>query len=128
MNYANMIGKKLKSAELSADKQRITFRFQDGFARSFGVDGDCCSSSWIEHFETPGRLDGAELLGVEDSASVQIDNHPEHDCLQVYWTKFNTSVGSIVLEFRNSSNGYYGGYLIDHSTPDEPTVTETAPA
>lgn len=30
----------------------------------------------------------------------------EHECLQVYQTHFKTAKGDIVLEYRNSSNGY----------------------
>lgn len=100
------------------DWQEACFSFQDGFTRSFEVEGDCCSHSWIEHLEMPGDISGATLLSVEDSAPITQD-HDEHDetnggdCISVYNTSFKTDKGEIILEYRNSSNGYYGGYLVD---------------
>jgi hypothetical protein len=54
-------------------------------------------------------VDDLELPGSDD-------NHPEHDCLQVYGLKVTTNKGEIVIDYRNSSNGYYGGNL---SWPDD---------
>jgi hypothetical protein len=114
-----MIGKKLAGVRLNQSRTRVTFEFKDGHARTFGVEGDCCSSSWIEHLELPNRIDGATLLSVEDSAPITQD-HAEHDDdgeISVYNTAFKTDCGEIVLEYRNSSNGYYGGYLTDEVEP-----------
>lgn len=114
----DMTGKTLASVALSPEKDRITFAFQDGTSRSFGVEGDCCSSSWIEHLETPGDIVGAKVLSFDDSGPVTQD-HPEHDeanggdSISVYNTVVSTDRGDIVMEYRNSSNGYYGGYLVD---------------
>lgn len=117
MNFDNMLNRKLASVSIENDGSCITFEFQDGFTRSFGVEGDCCSHSWIEHLELPGNIKGATLLAVNDSAPITQD-HDDHDgenpeCIEVYNTAFRTDRGDIILEFRNSSNGYYGGYLVD---------------
>lgn len=117
VDFKNMLNRKLASVELDRGRDRITFKFQDGFERSFSVEGDCCSHSWIEHLEMPGDIVGATLLDVDDSAPITQD-HAEHDgeypeCISVYNTSFKTDRGEIVLEFRNSSNGYYGGYLVE---------------
>lgn len=124
-----MIGKKLKSVELSKNKEKVVFKFQDGHKQVFGVEGDCCSHSWIEHLETLSDLCGATLLSVNEASIDRTDDDDynpieykseeyvarEHECLNVYSTHFVTDRGEIVLEYRNSSNGYYGGYLVDHS-------------
>ena len=116
--FEDMIGKKLSSVFLSQDKSTIAFSFQDGTEKRFGVMGDCCSCSWIEHLEMPGDIDGATLLSVNDSDEVITSDHNDHDeehgddCISVYNTRFATDRGEIVLEYRNSSNGYYGGYLV----------------
>ncbi len=115
MDFTNIIGRKLKAASLDSDKSSILFIFQDGFERRFGVEGECCSSSWIEHLEMPNDIDGAVLIAVNNGASITQD-HNEHDDgedIKVYNTSFRTDRGEIVLEYRNSSNGYYGGYLVD---------------
>ncbi len=129
-----MVGRKLAAVTLDKAGDRITFSFADGCAQVFGVEGDCCSRSWIEHVETMGAVEGATLLAVEDSSTIDateddalnpMQTRPpqwegdterqerEHDCLQVYRTTFKTDCGEIVLEYRNSSNGYYGGSLTD---------------
>lgn len=118
-------GRKIEKVELSADKEFFSIEFEGGETVRFGVEGDCCSHSWIEHLETPNDLKGATLLDVaEDSMDATDDDaynppraaastyHPrEHECLQVYSTRFITDRGEVVLEYRNSSNGYYGGSL-----------------
>jgi hypothetical protein len=113
-----MLGRKLLSVAITDDGEVVTFEFQDGFSRSFAVGGDCCSCSWIEHLEMPNDVAGATLLSVQESAPITQDHdaHDEEngdDCIQVYNTSFRTDRGEIILEFRNSSNGYYGGYLVD---------------
>jgi hypothetical protein len=133
MNFQDITGKVIDSIDLDSAADRITFRFQDGFTRSYGVEGDCCSRSWIEHLETPPDIRGATITSVEDSSGVEpYDDHAcvsydydksdtenkaagycGHDSLAVYNTRFRTDRGDIVLEYRNDSNGYYGGYLTD---------------
>jgi hypothetical protein len=118
VDFKDMLNRKLASVVLDASRDVITFAFQDGLTRAFSVEGDCCSHSWIEHLEMPGDIVGATLLSVDDSAPVTQD-HNEHDearggeFIEVYNTSFKTDRGEIVLEYRNSSNGYYGGYLTD---------------
>lgn len=129
MDFDDIIGKQVESVALDASADRIAFKFQDGFERSYGVEGDCCSRSWIEHLEMPDDVKGAVIQSVDDSDGVPWDNHEcvsdEHDdnyrvtkegcgheSLAVYNTRFRTNKGDIVLEYRNDSNGYYGGYLV----------------
>ena len=109
---ARMINRKLSSVRLTDNRGRVVFEFQDGHVQTFGVEGDCCSHSWIEHLELPGDIAGAELMSVEESGGVEMESSSEYECLQVYNVRFRTNRGDIVLEFRNSSNGYYGGYLV----------------
>lgn len=116
----DIVGKVIVSVTLTPEKEFITFKFTDGSSRKFGVEGDCCSHSWIEHLEMPNDVAGATILDVTDSGIVHPDTENQaflkehkHDCLQVYNTVFKTDRGEIILEYRNDSNGYYGGYLYD---------------
>lgn len=123
--YLPLIGRKLMSVEVESDKTVLAFRFEDGDVR-YDVEGDCCSRSWIEHIELPSVLSGAEVLTVSEApvidATEDDTQNPvtkpddeyfrrEHECLQVYQTVFGTTKGEIAVEYRNSSNGYYGGSL-----------------
>lgn len=115
--FAKMLGRPLTSVTLSPDKERITFAFQDGGSQSFAVEGDCCSHSWIEHLElpcAPEDLDGVPIIAVYDDAGTEPTEEEKAaaDCLQVYANRFRTARGDIVLEYRNDSNGYYGGSLV----------------
>jgi len=110
-DYDGMGGKPLASVKLNEDSSEITFAFQDGSSARFGVEGDCCSRSWIEHLTVPDDIAGAELVSVEDARIDRIEKS-EFEYLQVYKTHFKTAKGDIILEYRNSSNGYYGGYLV----------------
>lgn len=114
IDFTNMLNRPLASVALNTSDE-VVFTFQDGGIRRFGVYGDCCSHSWIEHLEMPGPIAGARILSVEDSAPITQD-HDQHDDdgeISVYNTSFKTDRGAIVLEFRNSSNGFYGGFLVD---------------
>lgn len=124
--FKEIIGKTIANVSLDKSSDHIEFTFTDGSRKAYSVEGDCCSQSWIEHLEMPNDVVGAVILSVEDGDSVPWDNHEcvpydwetraegcGHDVLCVYKTSFNTNRGSIVLEYRNDSNGYYGGSLVD---------------
>ena len=74
-------------------------------------EGDCCSRSWIEHIEGVENLAGQTILEAWTSNGDRDDNHPDYDCLQIYFYKLRTTAGYVDIDMRNSSNGYYGGWL-----------------
>jgi hypothetical protein len=111
--FEGMLGRTIDTVALSADKAQIVFRFQDGGEDAmFEVEGDCCSTSWIEHLEVPNDVKGAVLTDVANGDYVVGESESEYEEVKVYSTSFKTTKGEIILEFRNSSNGYYGGYLV----------------
>jgi hypothetical protein len=136
MKLKSLIGKIIDKLELNTQSDEFTITFTDGLYIKFGAEGDCCSHSWIEHLEAPNDVQGAIILDVSDGGSVAWDNHEceegknewgyiahtcGHDCLRVYNTRFDTDKGSVILEYRNDSNGYYGGNLtlIDTNLPKD---------
>lgn len=107
-----LIGKTISSIKIADDKEAILFVTQDGevIAR---CDADCCSNTWIEHVELPALGLPAKVIAVDNlDLPGSDDNHPDYDCLQVYGCKITTDKGQIVIDYRNSSNGYYGGDLV----------------
>ena len=111
-----LVGKTINKMMIADDNLAILFQCADG-DHIVRVDGDCCSSSWIESIELPALGFPAEVIQVSDlDLPGSDDNHPEHECLAVYGCKLTTSKGDIVIDYRNSSNGYYGGNL---SWPNE---------
>lgn len=111
-----LVGKTLTGIKIASDREALLFETSDGNA-IVKTDADCCSHTWIEHIELPALGFPATVLSVEDlDLPGSDDNHPEHDCLQVYGCKIVTDRGEIIIDYRNSSNGYYGGSL---SWPDD---------
>jgi len=127
----------LASVELNGEKDEVTFTFEDGSRAIYGVEGDCCSHSWVEHLEIVGDVKGAKVVevsentedatkddtknpleakeryrGESDEAFAEREPDREHESLQVYQTTFKTDRACVItIEYRNSSNGYYGGNL-----------------
>lgn len=96
--------------EIYQDDYRIVFRYGDNQWLEMNAEGGCCSSSWIENVEIiPGAV-GSKVVSFTDNYTDTIDS-PDHECLQSYQTVISTAHGSISIEYRNSSNGYYGGSL-----------------
>lgn len=105
--------KTLLTVGLNADKTELQVDFIDGSQFILGVEGDCCSKSWIEHLTIgPEPLAGAKYSGYHEYL-VSTQNVP-YNLRQIYEAVICTDRGAIRMEFRNDSNGYYGGnvYLI----------------
>ena len=108
-----LIGKTLTGLMLAKDKEAIKFLTTDGeiVAR---CDADCCSSTWIEAIENTVREFPALVTAaadIKDGLPEPVEDDPEHDFLQFYGFKVTTDKGVIVIDYRNASNGYYGGSL-----------------
>ncbi len=103
-------GKKIVKVWLAADKLAIRFDVEDGDPVVARVDGDCCSSTWIESLDAPALLLGT-VLDVEDLDVPDLGSPDEYECLAYYGCKITTNRGACVIDYRNSSNGYYGGNL-----------------
>ncbi len=105
-----LINKTITAIELASDKKAIRFHLGEETIVA-KTDGDCCSETWIEHVEMP-----AGGLPATVSAIDELDMPGGTNELALYGLKITTDKGEIILDYRNESNGYYGGNL---SWPDE---------
>lgn len=81
----------------------------------YECEGDCCSRSWFSD------LLNVEVLTDQKVISVQVKELPKefvppevrdkYECLQVYGYSIRTQFGVADIVFRNSSNGFYGGWV-----------------
>lgn len=98
--------------KIADDQKAILFNTNKGdiIARA---DGDCCSSTWIEHVELPAMGFPATVLNVHtlDMPDLTPNDQDDTDVIQYYGCKISTDKGDIIIDYRNSSNGYYGGNL-----------------
>ena len=104
-----LAGKHLSAVEISDDKTLLVFRLDDGRTLTYTAEGDCCSQSWIEHLTVPSDIAGAEVTGWAEQDMGEKEE--DYETIKVYQTSFLTAKGEIIVEYRNSSNGYYGGWL-----------------
>lgn len=78
---------------------------------SFGLAADCCSESWL--YRIKGKCEGKVLNIVEPDLS---DINPDDGlCRQesddIFGIGIKTEGGLLEIAARNSSNGYYGGWI-----------------
>ena len=115
-----LVGKKLTRVWLASDRKAIRFDVADGEPIIARADGDCCSASWIEGLDAPlaliGTVQAVEDLDMPDLGSVAAqsqdkDSSYDPECIRYYGCKITTDKGSCVIDYRNESNGYYGGNL-----------------
>jgi len=76
--------------------------------------GDCCSESWFADIHvSPGAfgspLERVEWIELEDPTPN--DGRSRQDEDQAYGFRLVTQAGQVEVIFRNSSNGYYGGWV-----------------
>ena len=107
MKKEDLIGSVITSLKIADDKMAIKLTFED---KEFIVkcDADCCSHTWIEHIEMcdlPAKIVSIQNLDLER------EDNSDGEFIQFYGCKIITDKGEIVIDYRNSSNGYYGGNL-----------------
>lgn len=105
-----LIGKTILSMKIAGDKKAILFITDSGeiIARA---DGDCCSSTWIEHVELPALGFPCYVVAADDVDMPDLGQPDEYGKIAYYGFKIDTDKGTILLDYRNESNGHYGGNL-----------------
>ncbi len=106
-----IIGKTLKNVLLSDNKGAIKFIVDNDEEFIARADGDCCSYSWIESVESPASILGGVITGITDIEMQDPETDGDGYVTVFYGCKIETTKGSITVDYRNESNGYYGGDL-----------------
>ncbi len=110
-----LVGQTITGYELVQGGERITFHLLNSAPVTLYAVGDCCSQSWIESIDLPSNLLGkvvsVEDLFMPDLGDIGTLTHELVDVVQYYGMKITTNRGSAVIDYRNDSNGHYGGSL-----------------
>lgn len=83
------------------------------------AEGDCCSHTVIDHVDNEQALVGKVLsfesveqwVPRERPDSFQGQPVSEYESISYYALKIVTDKGEAIIDYRNASNGYYGGWL-----------------
>ena len=110
-----LIGKKITQIKIADDKEAILFICEDGEVK-VRCYADGCSHTWVEHIELPALGFPALVVSVNYLDMPDLGPSDECDVIAYYGCKITTDKGDLVIDYRNSSNGYYGGSL---SWPDD---------
>ncbi len=112
MNEQNiLIGKTITAVYIAKDGGALRFDIE-GIDTPLIVraDGDCCSHTWVETIDGPEQLIGSPVVSVED-VPMRGDEDRDGDVIAFYGCKITTGIGYATIDYRNESNGYYGGNL-----------------
>lgn len=121
-NMDSLVGRTIQSLEIDGNEQHyLRFKTNQGDVIYEAV-GDCCSESWFYHVL---GVDGLLNQRVVEIVNVEMGDAPDdglgrQDVDSLYGIRLVTTRGYVDIEFRNSSNGYYGGWLEEVSgIPDD---------
>jgi hypothetical protein len=121
-----LIGKKILSIQINDDQSILAFNTEQGVV-AYEAEGDCCSECWFADITGVHALLGAT---VRSSDEVDLENYNVDDgrCRQdedeAYGFKLTTDKGYTDIVFRNSSNGFYGGWINLYKEPLPEDMTE----
>ena len=116
MENSELIDKKLTAVYINEDKTVVKLQCDDEYI-DLVAEGDCCSETWFEHISLPYAFSEEKytIKSWEDmELGKAIPTRQEEDELYGVKIGLETVEGykyDLYLEFRNSSNGYYGGSL-----------------
>ena len=111
MELQDFVGKTVSEVQINQACDVMLWFIDDKVFTLIAV-GDCCSSSWYEHCDNASAFDNAQIFECENVNVESIET--ESETIQINMFKIKTSKGDCTIEFRNSSNGYYSGWIEIH--------------
>lgn len=112
-NFNYLIGKEIKKYELEGDTC-LKFFLKDNEIVEYTAYGDCCSESFFHSINGISFLNDCKVLKVVEKKEIDAPgSYQEEDVLygvDLLVEKENKNY-NVEIEFRNSSNGYYGGWV-----------------
>lgn len=110
METEDLKGKLISLVRMNQEKDLIVFESPSGRV-AYDVYGNCCSTSWIEHIEGIDNLLGQVITDVIEIDIPETEDVSEYEVITKYGLRLLTAKGFFEMEYRNKSNGYYGGCL-----------------
>lgn len=115
----SLVGKKISAA--SWDDDGVVFETDRGRV-AWRVEGGCCSKSWVELADLDclvgHAVSSVEQVPLPESWYLAHPGPKEQDSLRLYGVNIRCPGGTATIDFRNESNGYYGGSMEVAETAD----------
>lgn len=112
-NFSDLVGRRIDAVLMSPDQKSMAF-VCGNVVLVATCDGDCCSTTWFADIVGADALWGREVIdAVEIPMPEWVDvndgrTRQEED--KAYGVAIRTDRGTCEVIYRNSSNGYYGGW------------------
>lgn len=106
-----LVGKTVWAVYVNDDASGILFDLGGGAFQGYEADADCCSESWFSEIDNVQNLLRSEVLEVEEKAEQKAEGTRQEEDI-VYGYTLKTAKGYCDILFRNSSNGWYSGWLV----------------
>lgn len=111
--YDKLLGQTVVATVLASDRETLQLYTLSGQVFLLQTAGECCSSTWIEAIDGDDALYGT-IKAVEDIDMPNLGDVPtvhreSVDCVEYYGLCITTNKGRAVIDYRNDSNGCYGG-------------------
>jgi hypothetical protein len=116
----HLVGKTISSIQVNQDQQLLKFTTNTGEEIIYEAVGDCCSSTWFAdiifyggRYAFPFSVTKVEEIEVPRFVNrmADKDGRGRQEYEEVYGYNIVASKAiSIQIVYRNSSNGYYGGW------------------
>lgn len=109
--FENLIGKTVLAMKV-ADEYLIITTETDKL--KYAVSGDCCSESWFADIAGLRSIVGKPVTAIKEPDLSQYncdDGRGRQEEETVYGLNIHSDDSFCTVIFRNSSNGYYGGWM-----------------
>ena len=120
-NDTTLIGRKVNKVFVNGDQNVLVLDTDKGLI-GWQTIGDCCSETWFADILGLHSWIGHVIVDTDELETQHDveDGRSRQDIDDVYGFQLKTMKGTTDIIYRNSSNGYYGGWMsgID-VTPDD---------
>jgi hypothetical protein len=107
-----LVGRTIVKVQIAKDKMALRFVLDTGEEVIARCDADCCSRTWVEHMEIPSLPAEVRAYETIDMPQPKQADEEYGDVVVAYGALLVTSTGHLKIEYRNESNGYYGGWIV----------------
>lgn len=112
--FEKLIGNRI--VELKIADSSIVFQLENYSLIAYSVSGDCCSQSWFSDILNFNSVRNKVIHHLEEPEGLKDYNIADGRCRDCYDEVYGVTLvaedgSKCDIYFRNSSNGYYGGYL-----------------